>query len=103
MAVEEIAVNAKFEPGQIVATPGALDALARSGQCPAFFLEKHLSGDWGEVDADDAAANEQALQDGSRLLSVYRTLRGTKLYCISEAVDDDGKRASTCFCLPSEY
>jgi hypothetical protein len=102
-AEEEIAVNVKFQPRQVVATPGALDALARSGQEPTFFLERHLRGDWGDVDAEDAAANEQALLDGSRLLSVYRTLRGVRLYCITEAVGDDGKRASTCILLPDEY
>jgi hypothetical protein len=96
-------VNAKFEPGQIVATPGVLEALAQSGQEPTFFLQRHLQGDWGDVDLEDAAANEQALLDGSRLLSVYRTLRATKLYVITEAVGDDGNRASTCILLPDEY
>ncbi len=93
----------KFSPGRIVATPGAVEALNGSGQTPDFFLAKHLSGDWGEVDAHDRAANDQALLDGSRLLSVYRTLRSVKLYCITEAVGDDGHRASTCILLPDEY
>ncbi|MBY0460682.1 MAG: hypothetical protein K2V38_25470 [Gemmataceae bacterium] len=46
-------MNAKFNPGQIVATPRAIEALAESGQDAGFFLDKHLSGDWGEMDADD--------------------------------------------------
>ena len=33
--------RAKFPLGQVVATPGALEALAESGQTPAFFLEQH--------------------------------------------------------------
>jgi hypothetical protein len=33
--------------GQIVATPGALEALARAGQEAKLFLERHASGDWG--------------------------------------------------------
>jgi hypothetical protein len=102
-AVKEAAMKAKFQPGKVVATPGALDALARSGQEPTFFLRKHLGGDWGEVDAEDRAANDQALRDGGRLLSVYRTLRGVRLYVITEAVNDDGHRASTCILLPEEY
>ena len=32
-------MNAKFNPGRVVATPGALDALAESGQDAEFFLE----------------------------------------------------------------
>lgn len=93
----------KFHPGQVVATPGALEALAESGQDAAFFLDKHVRGDWGEVDADDQWANDQALLDGSRLLSSYRTLRGVEVWVLTEAVGDDGRRASTCITTPSEY
>lgn len=93
----------KFHPGQVVATPGALDALAESGQDAAFFLDKHVRGDWGEVDADDQQANDTALLDGSRLLSSYRTLKGVELWVLTEAVGDDGRRASTCLTTPSEY
>jgi len=96
-------MNAKFQPGRLVATPGALEALARSGQTPDFFLAKHLSGDWGEVDAEDRGLNDQALLDGSRLLSAYRTLMGVKIWIITEAAGDDGRRASTCILLPGEY
>jgi hypothetical protein len=96
-------MNAKFEPGRTVATPGALEALAESGQDAEFFLQKHLSGDGGNLDAEDVAANEQDLVDGSRLLSVFHTLRGVKLYVLTEAVGDDGRRASTAILLPEEY
>lgn len=96
-------MNAKFNPGQIVATPGALEALAESGQEATFFLEKHLSGDWGEVDADDQKVNDQALLDGSRILSSYRTLKGVEIWLLTEAEGDDGQRASTCITTPEEY
>jgi hypothetical protein len=91
-------MKAKFNLGQLVATPGALQALEEAGQSPAFFLDKHLAGDWGEVDADDRRANDEALITGERLLSAYRTLRGTKIWVITEA-----DRSSTCCLLPSEY
>ena len=94
-------MNAKFRPGRVVATPGALDALAASGQTFDFFLEKHLSGDWGEVDDGDQKANDQALADGGRLLSSYRTLKGVAVWVQAEG--DDGQRALTCLTLPSEY
>ena len=96
-------MDAKFRPGQVVATPGALDALAASGQTFDFFLEKHLSGDWGEVDAEDQKANDQALLDGGRLLSSYRTLRGITIWVLTEAEGDGGLRASTCLTTPGEY
>ena len=96
-------MNAKFQPGTVVATPGAVEALAESGQDAGFFLDKHLSGDWGEVDPDDRKANDQALLDGSRVLSSYRTLKGVVIWVLTEAQGDDGQRASTCLTLPDEY
>jgi len=35
--------------GQVVATPGALAALEKSGQSPMDFLTRHVTGDWGEL------------------------------------------------------
>jgi hypothetical protein len=96
-------IEPRFPLGQTVATPGALEALDRSRQSPAEFLSRHVSGDWGEVDAEDQKANEQALIDGTRLLSAYRTSLGVKFWIITEAVDDAGSRAATTILLPSEY
>jgi hypothetical protein len=93
----------KFRLGRLVATPGALEALGRAGQEPFCFLERHARGDWGEVDAEDGRLNDEAVRDGSRIFSVYRTLQGEKLWIITEAVGDDGRRASTCILLPEEY
>jgi hypothetical protein len=66
----------KFSLGRIVATPGALDVLKQSKESPAVFLDRHIGGDWGDVENDDKQANDQALMDGSRLLSAYRTSTG---------------------------
>ena len=101
--VSNSTMQPKFSLGQLLATPGALKALEESGQSPAFFLEKHASGDWGEVDDEDKRANDQALVDGSRILSAYKTLKGERLWIITEAVGDDGKRAATTTILPQEY
>lgn len=96
-------LDARFHPGAVCATPGALDALARSGQEPFFFLEKHLSGDWGDTLPDDARANDEALLSGGRVLSSYRTLRGERVWVLTEAAGDHGRRESTCLLLPDEY
>lgn len=93
----------KFSLGQVVATPGALEALEQSNQSSFEFIAKHSRGDWGIVCDDDKAANEQSLIDGSRLLSVYRTSKGTKIWIITEAADDRGNRAATTILLPDEY
>ena len=43
-------VKPLFSLGQIVSTPGALDALARANQQPHDFLNRHATGDWGELE-----------------------------------------------------
>jgi hypothetical protein len=93
----------KFNLGQILATPGALEVLQESGQTPQFFLSRHARGDWGEVGKDDGQLNDQSLIDGSRILSAYRTLKGKRLWVITEAADDNGHRLATTVLLPEEY
>ena len=88
----------KFPLGQIVATPAALEALARAGQSPWDFLARHVRGDYGEVNEEDRRENELALQQGFRLLSVYTTTAGEKLWIISEA-----DRTVTTLLLPADY
>ena len=96
-------VQPKFSLGRLLATPAALQTIEDAGQTPGFFLDRHVQGDWGEVDDEDKHANDQALVDGSRLLSAYRTLKGERLWIITEAVDDAGNRAATTILKPSEY
>lgn len=97
-------MHGKFLPGQIVATPGALKALEESGQTPGEFLALHLAGDWGdELSGYDKLLNDLSLEDGSRLLSSYRTTKGEKIWIITEAEDDTGKRVATTVLLPTEY
>ena len=87
-----------FSVGQVVATPGALEAFEKSNQTPMAFIQRHVRGDWGNLCEEDAEANNLALNDGSRLLSSYKLNDGTKVWVITEA-----DRSSTCVLLPSEY
>jgi hypothetical protein len=90
--------GAKFSPGRVVATPGALAAFQASGDDPLAFLFRHVSGDWGELDEHDTRENELSLQSGWRILSVYTLSNGERVWIITEA-----DRSSTCMLLPSEY
>lgn len=92
-----------FTLGQVVATPGALDALEQAGQTPMEFLVRHVRGDWGDVCEEDAEANEQSLKDGSRILSAYHLNSCVKIWVLTEAADDHGQRAATTLLLPEEY
>ena len=87
-----------FELGAVTATPAALEAIRRSGQSYWAFLSRHLAGDWGEVDAGDKTANDQAVAAGERLLSSYTTTLGESVWVISEA-----DRSTTTLLLPCEY
>ena len=93
-----IAENKTFLLGKLVATPGALTALAQSGHPPTEFLDRHQRGDWGEICADDWKLNDEALVDGDRLLSAYKTNKGDRIWIITEA-----DRSVTTVLLPSEY
>jgi len=56
-----------FHLGPVVATPGALEALVRNNSNGIEYLRRHASGDWGNLDDDDKEANNQALENGSRI------------------------------------
>jgi len=87
-----------FNLGQVVATPGALQALENSAQKPIEFLNRHVSGDWGELDAEDRKENEFSLKKGFRILSAYILNTGQKIWIITEA-----DRSVTTILLPEEY
>jgi hypothetical protein len=95
---------AMFSLGQLVATPGAITALADAGQTPGHFLSLHESGSWGDLCAEDRAFNERAiaeegnLEKQSRVFSTYRTRNNVKLYVITE-----WDRSVTTILLPDEY
>jgi hypothetical protein len=87
-----------FDLGQLVATPGALAALEKSGETPMEFLSRHVRGDWGELPEEDKTENQYSLEKGFRLLSSYRTTANDKIWVITEA-----NRSHTTLLLPEEY
>lgn len=89
---------ALFPLGRVVATPAALEALAASSVPPIELLERHRSGDWGNVPAEDAKENERSVRHGYRILSSYPVGGSWMIWVITEA-----DRASTCLLLPEEY
>lgn len=86
-----------FPLGQVVATPGAIEALEKAKTSAWDLLRRHVAGDFGEVDQDDWQANLDAIKDDARILSAY-TVAEERLWVITEA-----DRSSTCVLLVSEY
>jgi hypothetical protein len=87
-----------FSPGQVVATPGALSAAEASGDSLLEYVQRHLSGDWGDIGEEDRYSNAYALEHDLRLLSAYRLKDGTRIYIITEA-----DRSVTTVLLPTDY
>jgi hypothetical protein len=87
-----------FDLGQLVATPGALAALEKTGQSPMEFLSRHVTGDWGDIPEEDRKENQYSVEHGFRLLSSYRTNANDVVWVITE-----GNRSHTTLLLPDEY
>ena len=92
-----------FDPGSCVATPAALDTIESAGMDATEFLDRHVTGDWGDLCEHDCHANDTALVCGSRILSYYRLSTGQAIYIITDAIGDDGKRQTTTIMLRGEY
>jgi hypothetical protein len=66
--------QAKVGIAHFVVTGAVCQALDNDEMTTAFFdecMNRHQSGDWGEVDEDGKQVNEAALEFGDRLMSVY--------------------------------
>ena len=108
------APDALFLPGRVVATPAALELLERGGMDPVKLIDRHVSGDFGEVGqmgadcmkddgshehSDGLALNSLAVVSGDdRILSVYQVMGEDRVY-----VETTADRSSTTIYLPEEY
>lgn len=89
-------MGSKLALGLLFATRGVLEAVTPEERFNA--LTRHADGDWGDVCADDKRANDDAVRDGDRVMSSYRSAAGTKFWIVTEA-----DRRSTTVLLPEEY
>jgi len=87
-----------FNLGQVLITRG-IEALERRLPCDflGICLSRHQHGDWGRVCQEDKAANDEALREGFRILSVY-VFSDIRIWIVTEA-----DRSVTTILLPSEY
>ncbi len=99
-------VNPDFETGQLVATRGVVD-LANDNPEFATFLQKslnrHIHGDWGDVDAEDKQTNDVALRQEMRLLSAYNDDRFPKHGISTIWIITEADRSATTILFPDEY
>ena len=87
-----------FDLGQVVATRGFLTAAERAGETPIGYLQRHVTGDWGDLPEEDIEENKLSLEKGYRIFSAYHLEDGTKFYLLTE-----WDRSVPTFLLPDEY
>lgn len=86
----------RFRCGQLCATPAVLKAVPPMELVR--FMNRHRSGDWGDVCEQDAKANEDALHYGDRIISWYTASTGDRVMILTEA-----DRSATTILLADEY
>ncbi|MBK1719166.1 hypothetical protein [Thiocystis violacea] len=87
-----------FPLGRLLATPHAVQVLATHNVDTLSLLQRHVQGDWGELDPADVQANQDALHDGARLFSSYRLSEAVRVWIITEA-----DRSATTVLMPEDY
>lgn len=106
----------RFSLGRLYATQGALSLLADTRDAGKPYsvqhaaqaadpmaqvlplVLRHSTGDWGDVEREDWAANDDALVNGGRLFSAYQLTATARVWIITEA-----DRSATTVLLPDEY
>lgn len=91
-------IKPRYLLGQVLATPGALEALESNEQQVMELLQRHVALDPGELDQEDQQTNFDAVENGGRIFSSYLLKDGTKIWIITEA-----DRSATTLLLPDEY
>lgn len=93
--------STKFELGRVVSTSGVASRIQSDHSFAAFCcssLDRHSSGDWGDMCKADKKANDDALVNGGRLFSAYESKDFPKIWIITEA-----DNSATTILYPDEY
>ena len=97
MKTRTVDIKPKFNPGTIAVTPSFIKKSDPDYAIAA--LVRHLEGQWGLCDAEDAATNDDALANGGRIMSVWPLPNEADNFWIITEAD----RSVTTILLPSDY
>lgn len=86
----------RFPLGTLVITPNAESQLQEGDVIGA--LQRHAHGNWGDLEEEDRQLNDQAVVEGTRILSAYVSQAGVRFWIITEA-----DRSVTTILLPEDY
>ena len=88
--------------GRVVATAAVAAEVPHS--LITALLDRHARGDWGDLDADDQAANKEAARTGDgRLFSSYLTPEHGKIWIITDDIRGEGEGPITTVMFPEDY
>ena len=90
-----------FKFGRLMQTAGIAEAISTSREFSKFVsvsLRRYANCDWGEMDREDAFANDEAVKSGDRIFAAYISPDGVKIWIITEA-----DRSYTTILFPDEY
>jgi len=99
-------INAAFPTGPIVASKGTYDLACQNPDFAQFVqesLNRHVKGEWGDMDDEDKQTNDQALKQGTRLLSAYSDDRFPKYGVATIWIITEADRSATTILFPDEY
>lgn len=89
-------MHIELELGRLLITPSAQDQIDQADVFEA--IQRHATGDWGELCEEDLQENALSIQNGFRVLSAYSDRHGSKFWIITEA-----DRSVTTILLPTDY
>ena len=67
----------------LIVSVGALDAFFKSNQRPARFLLRHVTGDFGDINKEEAAGNATSIKTKGKIMSRYTTANGTTILVLT--------------------
>ena len=92
----------KFDLGRIVVTKGVDEKMKKDRSFSVFVqvsIGRYVHRDWGQTCDEDAKANNRAIQNGERILAVYKQPKtDTTIWIITEA-----DRNVTTILFPDEH
>jgi len=91
-------MGALFPFGAINVSDGVARLLGETRADVATYFRRHLTGDWGVLEAEERALNDRAVNTGGRIHSAYDLPGGQRICIITEA-----DRSVTTIFLPEEY
>lgn len=90
-----------FNLGQLVCTANVHAMKEENSEFCAFLtdcLMRYMIGDWGDTCEEDAKLNDESVDNGERILAVYKFDDNTTVWFITE-----WDRSATTILFPEEY